>query len=317
MSYGLIDSFARYSGVVANTGLQAKWMGFASGMFNANMVIRATQMTGLTPPNAICPFVIFTSGTTYMLGLRLNNNGSLSLIRMTGTYAGTVLFTTAAGVIVVNTFHYLQVGGEIHDTAGTFEIQVDGVQVMNQSGFDSRNGTPTTVDTIQFGDHYGISWSGQQYIIQVSELTCRDTKVIPAQRRVASRKVIGDTTDKDFVASSGTDNFAMLDEATVSAADYVQGSNVGDLDLYSIEDLGSNPNVIDAVQLVAFAQKTDAAARAVALVADVLAVQAQTADLTLAGSIGKHEGTMETKPGGGAWTAADIGNLKIGPKVTV
>jgi hypothetical protein len=92
----------------------------------------------------------FLSGTTYQVGLQYNADGSLQANRMTTFNAGTSLGFTSAGVIKVNTWHYIEVAVTISDSVGTFRVDVDGTTVLNLTGVDTRNGTPTTVSSIDF-----------------------------------------------------------------------------------------------------------------------------------------------------------------------
>jgi hypothetical protein len=100
--------------------------------------------------------------------------------------------------------------------------------------------------------------------------------------------------------------------------DYVQGSNVGDTDRYDFTNLSSIPATIDAVQVVAFAQKTDAATRAIALQVKSGATISDGANLSLAVGYQRFERLLTSDPNGSiAWTGANVNALQGGPKIAV
>ena len=93
---------------------------------------------------------------------------------------------------------------------------------------------------------------------------------------------------------------------------------MGDVDTYGFGDLGSTPSTIDAVQLTAFAEKTDAAARSIALQAKSGATTSDGGNFSLAATYGKFERLLTTDPNtSAAWGASAVNALQGGPKVTV
>ena len=89
------------------------------------------------------PQVLFLSsdgGTLIHFQLLVLTTGALRAIRMSVT----TLATSAAGVIVPNVWCYIEAQIRVHDTAGFVIVRVDGVEVINVSGVDTRNSTGTT-----------------------------------------------------------------------------------------------------------------------------------------------------------------------------
>lgn len=66
-----------------------------------------------------------------------------------GTAAGTVLATSTAGLLAVNTWAYIEVQTKLHDTTGFVTVRVNGTQVAAVTAVDTKNaGTKTTFDAI-------------------------------------------------------------------------------------------------------------------------------------------------------------------------
>lgn len=63
----------------------------------------------------------------------------------------TTLATSAATIFATGAFRYVEVQVKLHDTAGTAIVRVDGTEVINITGVDTKNaGTKTVYDQIQF-----------------------------------------------------------------------------------------------------------------------------------------------------------------------
>lgn len=350
MAILLIDGFDVYNGVTSvSLSPRAKWVFDESyqdptvvvGRFGGQALQFPSQVTSSGGnyisrflPSAVAAFAVgcamrfvtmVTSGTnngahlalmsdtTHMVGIRINADGSLSALRMTSNIAVTVLGTTAAGVILAAAWHFVEFVGTISDTTGTIDIVVDGVTVLTLTAQDTRNGTPTTVNKIRIGTTHDDSAAGS---VQIDDLYVTDG-VSLGQQRIDVIRPSADTVDSDFVPSTGVDNYALVNGILADSTDWVDGSTLGDLDIYELDNMSAVPTTVSAVQLIAFAQKTDAALRSLALVADIGGVQTQSGDLALVASLTRYDAIFETKPGGGGWTGADVDSLRIGPKVTV
>jgi hypothetical protein len=352
MPIQIIDSFDLYNGTGANTGLQAKWSpqsdttaSMVAGRFGGQgfSVVGATntrRMWARPFPAAVSAlsygfafrsnvlptathwinYIRGAANTVFQTAIKLNTDGSLTAGRVTDTF-GTIsaLGSSAGGVIVANTFHFIEVELVIHDTTGSFKVWVDGTLVINATGVDTRSNVgvnPADADTIWLGSDGGNPGPGTTSTFD--DFYYKDTN---AKVGLAKVEVLPPTSDvlQTFARSTGATNFSLVDEAQANGdTDYVQGSAVGDRDTYGFTDLSSTPASIYAVQATAFAEKTDAAARSIALQVISGATTSDGANFALASSYGKFDRIMETDPNtAAAWTAANVNALTGGPKVTV
>jgi hypothetical protein len=93
-----------------------------------------------------------SSGTfeTRQNTLRINTDGSVAFQRDVS-----VLQATAAGVIAINTWYYIEIQAKLHDTVGFFTVRINGVTVLSGTNVDTRYfSTKTTYDRIRLA---GIS----------------------------------------------------------------------------------------------------------------------------------------------------------------
>ena len=333
----VVEGFDEYNGIGLNTGIQATWplnstggVAMAAGRFGgqaASFGSGSPRFGTRTMPSASASvsagfaFKVTTIGSgnaffwllssgTYMIGLSIGADGSISAGRYTALNTFTVLGTSAAGTITLGAFQYIEIEATISDTIGTFNVYVDGVSVLALTNVDTRNGTPTTVNQVQIG-------SGSIQIAALfDDLYVTDTATRLGECRVEPLVPTSDAAVA-FVPSTGASNFALVDEATVNGdTDYVSGSTVGDSDLYGLGDLSDTPTTIHAVVVSAFAEKTDAASRSIGLQAKSGATTSVSGNLAVNAAYGKYEYILQNDPNGAvAWTGAAVNAMQAGMKV--
>lgn len=350
MAVILVDGFDLYNGTGANTGLQAKWSLISGGtdtgsamgtgrfsgqdleitgalnsdrLFGRSFTATASlavgfafRMSALPASNQFILFFNTTSGAAWQDSLLLTTTGTLTACRNTAISTKTDLGTTASQVIFANTWHYLEVELTISDTVGVYKVYVDGVQQLNLTAQDTRNGSPTTVDTIYIGNRGGNP--NPANVLSFDDLYVVDAATKLGERRVETLYPTSDVA-QGWARSTGATNYTLVDEAQANGdTDYVQGTNVGDVDTYGFGDLSSTPTNIDAVQMSIFAEKTDATSRSIAAQLKSGATTSDGGNFALASSYGKFERLTTQDPNtSAAWTASGVNALQGGPKVTV
>ncbi len=250
------------------------------------------------------------------MGLRVESDGSLKAGRYTSAGSSTTLGTSATGVMLSNSWQYISVEITISDTVGVFKVYVDGTLVLNLTGVDTRNGTPTTVDTLQLG-HFGGAGGGyvwsfdDVYVLDVATRLANDIKI-------ETIRPSADTAQKQLTPDTGSVNYSRVNEATVDGdTSYVFGSNVNDYDLYDLSDLATTPTVIYGINVISFARKTDAGTRGIYNTIKSGATTDHGSATNLGSGYAKKERIMENNPDIAApWTYATINSLQVGPRVS-
>jgi hypothetical protein len=346
MNVTFMDGFDLYNGVTAadGKGLNGRWSFVATpnptlvaGRFGGQAV-QGTDGSG-TATNIRAPLP--ANQTSFCLGFAFNHAAGLASLASTqpiaqladsavaaqlGIYvtaAGVLsatrgansaaLITSAAGAIVQGSYGFIEMFGTVDDVTGTLELWLNGVQIGTFAG-DTKQ---TANANVAFVSLLCPDGTGSVQQVKWDDVYATDTAARLGERRIETIRPSADTAQKDWTASTGVNNAAMVDETTVDTSDYVQASTVGNLDLYDLVDLSSTPATIDAIQATMFHLKTDATSRSVAAVADVSGTTSQGADKALASTVGSSQTIYNTKPGGGAWSPTAVNGLKIGPKVTV
>lgn len=347
MAVVAIDGFDSYNGGGVSPGVQARWnatgnaLTLATGRFGGQGLVHAAASTGYgklflpsayasttfgcaikattfqTTAGSVKPIWILwgSSGTVTQVGILINMNGAIEAYRQTSTTAGTLLGTSANNVVILNTWHYMEVETTISDTVGVVNVYIDGVSVLALTGQDTRNGSPTTVDTLSYGQHVGNTGAG---VTVMDDLYVTDSATKLGERRVETLVPTADTATAAWTPSTGTSHFAMVDELPANTTDYNSASVVGNTDRYTSAGLSSTPTTIDAVDVVAYALKTDATARSIALQVKSGATTSDGSNYALATSVTQNRRLLTTDPNtAAAWAAAAVNALEFGAKVTV
>ena len=161
--------------------------------------------------------------------LRLRRNASdLQIVRGSSTVIG-----TAVGVFTSNTWHYIEVEFTIHNSAGAWEIRVNGAMVASASGVDTL-ATFSTVDTFRFNaDNDGASLDD----IYICDPSGSLNTTFLGAIKVEAIYPDGDDTSQ-WAPDSGTTNYTQVDETTPDDdTSYVEADAATEKDLYTYDSL--------------------------------------------------------------------------------
>ena len=116
--------------------------------------------------------------------------------------------------------------------------------------------------------------------------------------------------------STGSDNYALVDEVPASDTDYVSGSTKDVYDLYTVDTSGMPASyTVSAVKWIARARVTEDAANITPVIRSESTTEQQS-DIALSTSFTVKELIMETDPiDDAAWTKTKIDALEIGAAV--
>jgi hypothetical protein len=197
-------------------------------------------------------------------------------------------------------------------TSGSVEIKVNGVTVASETGVNT--GT-SGIDNIYLQSGNGTADSSN--LIQYDDLYVRDDLTALGPSRVDTLRPSADTAQKDWTPSTGSDNYAMVDDDSYDDTTYVSAATVGDKDLYDFGALAFDPETIHAVQALYTASKDDVTARTVR---STIVSGATTANgATVApGDTGftVYTDIYETDPAtSAAWDTAGVNALQAGIEV--
>lgn len=167
---------------------------------------------------------------------------------------GSGLFAHVENCMIPNRWHYIEMRVKVHDTLGEIELKINGVQKVNLTNQDTRNGGPlsqitniwfiaqTSLDDSYAGaciidDVYGLDTAGGTHT----------TFLGPIKIEGLYPSAEGDNID--FTPSTGTDNSALVDENPTNLTDYNSSSTSGHRDLLAMDNLSIITTDVKCLQL--------------------------------------------------------------------
>lgn len=251
------------------------------------------------------------AGATEHLSMGVTSAGILHISR-----GATSLANSGIAVIAAATWYYVELKVTLHDSAGAYELRINGVPLLTASGVDTKNaGTKTVLDTLKISAVSGASslrWDDMYWANGDGSGVTDFLGDVAVEGLLPS----GDGDSSDFVGSDGnsTSNYQLVDDTSMT--DYVEAGGVGDEDLYALADLVRTTGTVYGVQVAAMAQKTDGGTRD-------LAVEVKSGGVTDDGAAGVLTTTPDeftslwiADPAtSAAWTVAGVNAAQAGVKV--
>lgn len=271
---------------------------------------------GTTPTSAQYNVLAVYDGATCQVSVRANSNGSLTVGR--GLTAD--LGTTAVGVVQANIWAYIELKVLISDTVGTIDLRVNGVSVLSLTAQDTKQSANATADTVTFGINYNASASIIVDDVVICDTAGSTNNDFLGDVRVEALFPNGDGNSSQLVGSDGNsvNNSLLVDEAAPNGdTDYVESATVGQKDTYAFGNLTPTTGTVYGIVVNPYARKSDAGNRRIASIARLSSTEEDSADKILSTNYQYLPDVRETKPGGGAWSIADVNSAEFGVKVTV
>jgi hypothetical protein len=264
----------------------------------------------------------FRLSGTVQFTLYQNTDGSMTAYRGGGEAStpsgGTSLGSSAASVLTTGS-QYIELKVVIDTgTSGSFEVRINGANVLSATGINTAGAGSSGWNSFRLGIFGSAAGDGLDdfYVCDGSGSYNNDfLGDIKVECKVASS---GDGSNADWTPSTGTDNGAMVDEASYDGdTTYNSSSTVSQKDTYNFAALSST-GAVKAVQHGTFARKTDAGLRAICSVARHSGVDYDGSNVYLGTTYTAVLRVMEENPGTAApWTIAGVDGAEFGQKVTV
>jgi hypothetical protein len=183
-------------------------------------------------------------------------------------------------IVVASAWNHIEVQIYIHDTLGWVRVAVNGVHRYEATGLDTKYDTTEIVSVGNHSGYYATNGGTYSFDFYMDDYmiydfdgdSAVDTDFCPevdgsglslgyiGELQVMLLKPNGDTSEDDWVPSTGSDAYAMVDEATPDDADYIYSTAAGDLTELSFEDLPEDITYVRGVQFLGRMSKSDSGA---------------------------------------------------------
>jgi hypothetical protein len=263
------------------------------------------------------PFVTFYDGASQQLSLCEEADGSLSFRR--GGAAGTVVGQTAAGVLQVDHWLWLEGDVTINATTGAAGLWVEGTQLINATGANTAATANNSTDSVYLGDVGGTSGNSfvdDFYLLDTSGGSPYNARL--GDVRVYTVFPTADGAVTQWTPLSGA-NYTNVDDGATSDEDstYVHTGTSGNKDLYAVGDLpGTFTGSVYSVAVTARMRKDDSGVRVATATVRSGATDADGASHTLFSTYDSFTDRFDLDPNGSvAWTATTVNALQAGVKL--
>ena len=219
--------------------------------------------------------------------------------------AGTLI---ASGVIdTVDDYHHVQIWVKIDNTVGRFVTKIDGVVDIDFTG-DTQ---PVASNQINGG---AVRFQGNISDWRVDDIVYGTGDWMSDIRFDHLRPSADNAVE--WEPSTGADNYAMVDEASPSDADYVRASGTAHQDKYDLEAWTSEGKSPVLIGHWTRAKKEIADASQIILQIDD-GTEGSSNPMDLATAFAYHTAFFTEPPGGGVWDAATIDSLLMGYEAVI
>lgn len=263
------------------------------------------------------PICSLQSGTTAQVELRVSATRALTVTR-NGT-----LLATSTTILSTGVWYYVELKISISDTAGVVAMQINGASETltfvtgNATNQDTRNGTPTTVDTVKF------QGAGAQ-IITIDDLYVIDTTTGSAP----ANDFLGDCRVEAMLPSTAgnyaqwtplsSTNVSNVDESSPDGdTSYNSSSTANQIDSFNYTNITPSSATIYGIQYALSARKDDAGTRTIAPLSRQSSTDYASATThNLSTSYAYYVQVKEQNPAtSAAWTVSDVNsNSEFGYK---
>jgi hypothetical protein len=245
------------------------------------------------------------NGSTVIARIGVTSGGHIRIGR--GDYTTNLIAGSASGVVLQDAWNYYEVEFTRNASTGAVNIYQNGTLVASASG---ANTGASSIDGIGFLSGIDNKDFDDMYVVNAA------TKLGEVKIETI-RPVTPDTATKDFDRSTGSDNFANVDETLIDDdTTYNFSDDVGDKDLFDLANLGATPSAVKAVQLVLTARKDDTATREIRTNMKNGSTTTNGTTRGLATSYVMYTDIYETNPDdSNAFDGSDINAMQLGYEV--
>lgn len=234
---------------------------------------------------AIC-HMLSNTPTVAQLSFIVNANGAIEIWRGRGTpgsggAGAAALLATTDPILVAAAWNHVEMQAYIHDSTGWVRIAVNGVHRFEMTDldtkYDSSNVASIGQHLVSYTAPNGPFYMDDYIIYDFTGDSGVDTDFCPpTDGSGIATSYIGelqvwplfpneDTAEADWLKSTGTDGYALIDERAPDDADYIYSTASGDLSEFGLEDLPPEISYIRGLGIHARMSKSNAGAAMVRL----------------------------------------------------
>lgn len=260
------------------------------------------------PIGTLATYLIYLkSGTTNLITLTVTADNRLSVTLGGTTYLSTKTYSPGTWV-------YIEIGAHISDS-GSFEVKVNGSSDgwISLGTVDTKPSTETTITSIHLvASTAGLASTSITAYIDDLYITYGNELKWLGDIRVDALALTADSTPQDWTSDTGN----AWDRLNNTSAGYITGTTLDDESLFALADYTPATTAIHGAQVCAYARKTDAGSRSMAIEAKSDTTTDVGDTIALGDTTTEYRQVWLTDPDtAAAWTDGGLDALEIGVKV--
>lgn len=217
--------------------------------------------------------------------------------------------------LLTDIWYFIECKFKIDNGSGTYEVHVDGLQVLVGSGVDTQNTVNNTINQVwlQSSSTQRNEWD-DIYFLDVSG---SDNTGILGDCRVETIFPDADGNETDFTPSAGA-NWENVDDGLVPDFDstYNSSATATDRDLYGFAALTGDVGTVFGVEAMMYVRKEEAGFREVKVIARSNGTEISGPVTTLGTNFVYKQHVMENDPDGGVdWNEASVNAAEFGIEI--
>lgn len=254
-------------------------------------------------------FLCFRDGSTEHVSLSLNAAGFFEVRRgATSATTGTLLGTSTSS-FSGNTWYYIELMVTISDASGVVQLFVDGVEQINLSSVDTKNGGNTSVDRFYFPGG-SLFYIDDLYWADTTGASPNNT--FQGDIQIESGTATADGTHTDWAANTGSRFQAVDDPTPDDDATYVSTSTIGHKSTFAVTD-ATPGGTIRAVKISLRVKKTAAGTCTIAPVIRIAGTNYNgTTQPANSGAYHHVSQTYNQDPLGDDWESSVFNSMEVG-----
>jgi hypothetical protein len=252
--------------------------------------------------------------TTPIVSVSCTEAGAITVNTIASVNDGScsdVVAQTANGLLTKGRWHHLEARFQFGGSSFDAIVRLNGVQVLSVTNA-SFNITTGNIDGVGSKCYSGAGVNA--YYLDdffVWDTTGGINNTFLGDKRVVTLRPNGDTADADWTAVNSPTGYAAINDGTPNYNDYIESSTVGDLSVFDLSSISSAAQNICAIQSTTLARKTDAGTSTIRVDIETPSGTLTGPDHPLTTGYGYLTDIYNEKPGGGAWTVAEINAAQV------
>ena len=258
----------------------------------------------------------FTDAGVFQVSMVVDTDGSIYVVR--GSWlAGTLLGTSATGIVKKNSWSYIEFKATIHNTTGSYEVKVNGVSVLSDTNVDTQDTANAYADKVYIGlksgnDQSTGTWLDDLYICDDQGSESND---FLGDIRVQCLFPSGAGNYSQWTPLSGN-NYENVDEATPDDdTTYVHTTVSGNKDSYTFENLTTISGEVFGAFIHSWGRKANAGTKFMRNFIRTNSTDYEQNLISLSDSYGYFSNLIVQNPDTtSGWAIVDINSLEVGIK---